>query len=216
MEISGKKTPTQSEEMINQRYQFKLDLRKQKIQEAINLKRQIYTNPIAGYNLSAHMKKNKKYKKKCWKCGKSGHTRNFCPSMKITQIRRLIWEMIERIETLEKALNQSKKKAEELKRKHQAKIKKKKQKKHQETVQAMNKAVTIHLLLLKNEHMIEEGYAEPKHLLKATEFHQSLPNKLQTRIEKQYKRLFGGTIREHMLDAIDDDELFDPELQLVT
>ena len=216
MEISGKKTPTQSEEMINQRYQFKLDLRKQKIQEAINHKRQIHTNPIAGYNLSAHMKKNKKYKKKCWKCGKSGHTRNFCPSMKITQIRRLIWEMIERIETLEKALNQSKKKAEELKRKHQAKIKKKKQKKHQETVQAMNKAVTIHLLLLKNEHMIEEGYAEPKHLLKAMEFHQSLPNKLQTRVEKQYKRLFGGTIREHMLDAIDDDELFDPELQLVT
>ena len=151
MEISGKKTPTQSEEMINQRYQFKLDLRKQKIQETINYKHQIHTNPIAGYNLSAHMKKNKKYKKKCWKCGKSGHTRNFCPSMKITQIRRLIWEMIERIETLEKALNQSKKKAEELKRKHQAKIKKKK---HQETVQAMNKAVMIHLLLLKNEHMI--------------------------------------------------------------
>ena len=136
--------------------------------------------------------------------------------MKITQIRRLIWEMFERIETLEKTLNQSKKKAEELKRKHQAKIKKKKQKKHQETVQAMNKAVTIHLLLLQNEHMIEEGYAEPKHSLKAMEFHQSLPNKLQTRVEKQYKRLFGGTIREHMLDAIDDDELFDPELQLVT
>ena len=48
------------------------------------------------------------------------------------------------------------------------------------------------------------------------EFHQSLQNKLQTRVKKQYKRLFGGTIREHMLEAIDDDELFDPELQLVT
>ena len=60
--------------------------------------------------------------------------------------------------------------------------------------------------------MIEEGYAKPKHLLKTMEFHQSLPNKLQTRVEKQYKRLFGGTIREHMLDAIEDDELFDPEL----
>ena len=70
--------------------------------------------------------------------------------------------MFERIEPLEKALNQSKKKAEELERKHQAKIKKKKQKKHQETVQAMNKAVTNHLLLLKNEHMIEEEYAETK------------------------------------------------------
>ena len=38
------KKKTQSEEMINQRYQFKLDLRKQKIQEAINHKRQIYAN----------------------------------------------------------------------------------------------------------------------------------------------------------------------------
>ena len=63
MEISGKKTPTQSEEMINQRYQFKLDLRKQKIQEAISHKRQIYANPIAGYNLSAHMKKNRNIEK---------------------------------------------------------------------------------------------------------------------------------------------------------
>ena len=160
MEVSGKKAPKQKKEIQNERMQFKLKLRKQKIQEAINHKRQIYANPIAGYNLSAHMKKNKKYKKKCWKCGKSGHIRNFCPSMKITQIRRLIWEMIERIETLEKALNQSKKKAEEQKRKHQAKIKKKKQKKHQETIQAMNKAVTIHLLLIKEKHMTDKGFKE--------------------------------------------------------
>ena len=81
--------------------------------------------------------------------------------MKIAQIRRLLWEMTERIGILEKALNMSKKKAEELKRKQQAKIKKKKLKKHQKTVQAMNKAVTIHLLLIKDEHMIEEGNQEP-------------------------------------------------------
>ena len=133
MELSGKKTPTLSEEINEQRNQFKLKLRKQKIQEAIYQKRQMYANPIDGYNLSVHQKMKKKYKPKCWKCGKSGHTRNFCPSMKINQIRRLLWEMTERIEILETALNMSKKKAVELKRKQQAKSKKKKLKKHQKT-----------------------------------------------------------------------------------
>lgn len=163
MEIGGKKTPSQ-EEIQDQRNQFKLEFRKQKIQEAINHKRLIYSSPIACYNLFAHQKKKKKYKQKCLKCGKSGHRRNFCPSMKINQIRRLIQELTERIEILEKALNKSKKKAEELKRKQQAKSKKKKLKKHQKTVQAMNKGVTIHLLLIKDKHMIEEGYRESKYI----------------------------------------------------
>ena len=59
MELSGKKTPTLSEEINEQRNQFKLKLRKQKIQEVINHKRHMYANPIAGYNLSAHQKKKK-------------------------------------------------------------------------------------------------------------------------------------------------------------
>ena len=86
-------------------------------------------------------------------------------------------------------------------------------KKHQKTVQAMNKAVTIHLLLIKDEHMIEEGNQEPKYLTEAMEFHQSLPKNLKTSVEKQYKRLFGGTIREYMLDEIDNDELLDPDME---
>ena len=64
--------------------------------------------------------------------------------------------------------------------------------------------------------MIEEGNQEPKYLTKAMEFHQSLPKNLKTSVEKQYKRLFGGTIREHMLDAIDDDEIFDPNIEYDT
>ena len=102
--------------------------------------------------------------------------------MKIAQICRLLWEMTERIEILEKALNMSKKKAEELKRKQQAKAKKKKLKKHRKIVQAMNKAVTIHLLLIKDEHMIEEGNQEPKYLTKAMELNQSLPKNLKTSV----------------------------------
>ena len=76
----------------------------------------------------------------------------------------------------------------------------------------MNKAVTIHLLQIKDEHMIEEGNTDLIYLTKAIEFHQSLQKNLKTSVEKQYKRLFRGTIREYMLVAIDDDEIFDPEI----
>ena len=115
------------------------------------------TNPIVGYNLSAQLKKKKKNNIRCWKCGKSGHTSNFYPSIKISQIQRFVWELQERIEILKKELSLSIKKAEKSEIKHRAKIKKKKAKKHGETVQAMDKAVTIHLLLLKDEKYIAEG-----------------------------------------------------------
>ena len=45
------------------------------------------------------------------------------------------------------------------------------------------------------------------------EFHQSLPKDLKTSVEKQYKRLFGGAISEHILDAIDNDEIFEPNIE---
>ena len=80
----------------------------------------------------------------------------------------------------------------------------------------MNKAVTIHLFLIKDEHMTDEGFKEPKHLFKSMDFHQSLQKNLKSNVDKRYKRLFGGTIREHMLDEIDDDELFAPETQFIT
>ena len=86
------------------------------------------TNPIVGYNLSAHQKKKKKNIIRCWKCGKNGHTMNFCPSIKISQIQRFILELQERIETLAKALSLSIKKAEKSERNHKAKIKKIKKK----------------------------------------------------------------------------------------
>ena len=89
MEVSGKKAPKQKKEIQNERMQFKLKLRKQKMKEAINRNHYNYDNHIADYNLSAYEKKKKKDKRNCWKCVKSRHTRSFCTAMKITQIRRL-------------------------------------------------------------------------------------------------------------------------------
>ena len=190
--------------ILEQRIQNKLNLRKQKIQEAITRSRMKDKNPIAGYNLSAHQKKKKNSSKKCWRCGKNGHTRNFCPSIRISQIQRLVWELQETIETLEKALSYSVKKAEKKERNHKAKLKKKKAKKHGETVQAMNKAVTIHLLLLKDEKNSAEGTTDD--LTKAMSLHQGLPPKLKLKVEKEYKRLFGGALKQHILEALDIDE----------
>ena len=85
--------------MNEQRMNIKMKLRKQKIKESISQSHMKYTNPIAGYNLSAHQKKKKKNIIRFWKCGKNGHTRNFCPSIKISQIQRFALELQERIET---------------------------------------------------------------------------------------------------------------------
>jgi hypothetical protein len=36
--------------------------------------------------------------------------------------------------------------------------------------------------------------------------HQSLPPKLKFKVEKEYKRLFGGALKQHILDALNLDE----------
>ena len=33
--------------------------------------------------------------------------------------------------------------------------------------------------------------------------HQGLPPKIKLNVEKQYKRLFGGTLKQHMFEALD-------------
>ena len=80
----------------------------------------------------------------------------------------------------------------------------KKAKKYRETVQAMDKAVTIHLLLLKDEKYIAKGITD--YLNKAMSIHQGVPPKLKLNVEKQYKRLFGGTLKQHILEALYIDE----------
>ena len=85
-----------------------------------------------------------------------------------------------------------------------AKIKKKKEKKYWETAKAMDKAVTIYILLLKDEKYIAEGITN--YLTKAMSIHQGLPPKLKLNVEKQYKRLFGGTLKENFLEVLYIDE----------
>ena len=36
--------------------------------------------------------------------------------------------------------------------------------------------------------------------------HQGLPPKLKLKVEKEYKRLFGGALNQHILEALDIDE----------
>ena len=50
--------------------------------------------------------------------------------------------------------------------KQNGKNKKENLKKHKKEVQAMNKAVNIHIFLIKDEHMVKEGYQESKNLTK--------------------------------------------------
>ena len=106
-------------------------------------------------------------------------------------------ELQERIETWEKALSLSIKKAEKSEIKHKAIIKKKKAKKQGETVQAIDKAATIHLFLLKDEKCITEGTTD--YLIKVMSIHQGLPPKIKLNVEKQYKRLFRWTFKQNIL-----------------
>ena len=50
----------------------------------------------------------------------------------------------------------------------------------------MDKAVTIHLLLLKDEKYLAEGTTD--YLTKTMSIHQGLPHKLKLNVEIQYKR----------------------------
>ena len=131
--------------------QVKLSRRRQDIQRALMQKRKHDKNPIAGYDLSGFRPRYGKKKQRCWYCGGKNHKSNSCHSIKISQLQRLCWELQDRIETLENALNHSIKAAESRKRKQMVKIKKKKRKKHEELVKAMDKAVTIKTLLLQDE-----------------------------------------------------------------
>ena len=208
MDPQGGKWPTQEEAKTyfnNIRIQTKLNHRKQMIQEAIQKRSFKSENPIAGYNLSAYRKKRKKSNIRCWTCGNRGHTSISCRSMKISQIQRLIWELQKRIEILEIAAEESNIKAAKLQRKHIAKIKKKKKKKHKEKVDGMNRAVTMKILLNKDED-IGLQYGTPKYLTEAMALHQSLKPREKIQVEKEYFKLFGESLKEKILDAIDIDD----------
>ena len=218
MDPKGGKWPTQEDEkryLNNIRTQTKLNRRKQMIQEAIQKSRFKSENPIAGYNLSAYRKRKKKTNIKCWTCGKIGHTSVSCRSMRISKIQRLILELQKRIDSLENALEESNIKAAKLERKHIAKIKKKKKKKHKEKVEGMNRAVTMKILINKDEDIGLE-YGTPKYLTEAMALHQKLKPREKIQVEKEYFKLFGESLKEKIMEAIDIDDAIEEYLDLDT
>ena len=64
----------------NQRQEFKLQKRKEKLMEILQAKRHPQ-NPIQGYDLHKYRKYLKK-KKKCWSCGSTNHLKFDCPVLK--------------------------------------------------------------------------------------------------------------------------------------
>ena len=218
MDPQGGKWPTQEKAKTcfnNIRIQTKLNHRKQMIQEAIQKSRFKSENPIAGYNLSAYRKKRKKSNMRCWTCGNRGHTSVSCRSMKITQIQLQIGVLLERIEYLETSLIELDINAAKLERKRHAKIKKIKKKKHKEKVEGMNKAVTMKILLNKDEELgLEDG--TPKYITEALNFHQSLKPRMKILVEKEYKDLFGESLRQIIMEAIVLDDAIEEYLDTVT
>ena len=205
MEYFGEKWPSPRTNRRKEVEEAKLLARRERIQRTLFDRRIGNTNPIAGYDLSLHKKKTKKRNKRCWTCGMIGHKSNFCPSIKTSKLHRLCLELQNRIELLEMALAQKLKSAEKRIRKHKAKVKKNKKKKHKKLIQAMDNAVTLRILLIKDEDLgIHEG--TPKWLNKALSLHSEMDPKRKKMVEKCYSRLFGRSLKEDVMDAIDFDD----------
>ena len=200
-----------AQELRNQRTELKLRLRKEKLNEILMSKRNI-CNPIKGYNLSLCKKKyyyHKKYKnksKRCWYCGSKNHIKLDCPVLKENQLWSLLTELEQRISEIEEELHIQKKNRLKRERKIEKQKVKKQKKKHLQVIKAMNKAVSIKLLLDKDE---EKGLQEgtPKYLTQAMTLHKNLGPKERILLEKEYQKLFGESLKEQILDALDMDEI---------
>ena len=153
MDRRGVERPTSEKELMNERMQNRLKLRKQHIEKILQDKRLQDFNPIQGYDLQKHCKKRKSKMIRCWTCGGLNHKSYSCPSIIISHLQRLCWKLQTRIEVLENFQLQSKKEAEKrIKRQKTKKKKSRKKKKHMKVVNAMNKAVTLKTLLLQDDY----------------------------------------------------------------
>ena len=113
--------------------------------------------------------------------------------MKISKIQRLILELQKRIEHLENAVEESNIKAAKLERKYIVKIKKKKMKKQKEKVEGMSRAVTMKILINKDEDIRLECGTR-KYLIEAMSLHLKLKPREKIQVEKEYFKLFGESL----------------------
>ena len=213
MDTEGLERPTSENELKNDRIQNRLKLRKQNIERILQDQRLQDFNPISGYDLSKHYRKRKNKKTRCWTCGGYNHKSYSCPSIIIFQLQRLYWKLQTRIEVLEYSHLQLKIKAEKRAKKQLAKKKKaRKKKKHLKVVNAMNKAVTLKTLLLKDE---EKGWQKNSYrfwLLAVKKF-EEMEQKEKLEVEKQYKQLFGETLKDSLMEQINFEEAYEDYLE---
>ena len=107
---------------------------------------------------------------------------------------------------IEQELHIKKKNSLKRQRKIEKQKEKKRKEKHLQVIKAMNKAVSIKLLLDKDE---VEGLQEgtPKYLTQAMTLHQNLKPKERILLEKEYQKLFGVSLKKQIIEALDMDEI---------
>ena len=199
-------------EIKSQRINSILKSRKVKLNEVIWNKRKP-SNQIQGYNLSLCKRKYHKKKwyysqKRCWYCGSISHLKLDCPVLKEKQLWKLLTELYQRITIMEEELLIQKKNRD----KREKKLKKKKQKKQKKNylkkIQAINKAVSIKLLLSKHENLgLLQGTT--KYINQAMSLHKSLPQRERILLEKKYQKLFDVELKTQILEALDIDNMIE-------
>ena len=175
----------------NQRQEFKLALRKKKIQEALWTTR-TQSQSIKGYDLHKCARRHK-FKKKCWVCGSKTHLKIDCPIQEKNKLKLRVAELERKVADLTEALQiqlKNKKKREEKKKKKKAK---KAQRKHRKKAEAQNIAVRIKSLLYK-----EEETWNGRYVTKADTILQKLPSRAQNKVKRAYQELFSRDLVEDM------------------
>ncbi len=176
----------------NQRQEFKLALRKKKIQEALWTTRTQFQS-IKGYDLHKCARRHK-FKKKCWVCGSKTHLKIDCPIheknkliLRVAELERIVTDLTEALQV------QLKNKREEKKKRKKAK---KAQRKHRKKAEAQNIAVRIKSLLYKEEETWNGMY-----VTKADTLLQKLPSKAQNKVKRAYQELFSRDLVEDMVSG---------------
>ena len=178
-------------ELKELRENFKLNQRKEKIRQVIWSKRNP-TDParsIYGYNLSMFRKRKKFKIKKCWECCSTCHLKSNCPVHRESLLRMRVTELEKKLQKLEACminLEEQKKKRDRKKKKKQQKIK---EKKRRRKIQAMNIAVKIRGLLLK-----EEETFDGKHALGGAVLLNKAKRGVKERIIKTYREIFNRDV----------------------
>ena len=170
---------------------FRLNMRKERIRQVLWSKRNPtdLASSIYGYNLSMFRRRKKFKLKKCWECGSTYHLKSNFPVQRESLLRIRVTELENKLQKLEAYMinleEQKKKRDRKLKKERQ----KMKEKKRKRKIQAMNIAVKIRGLLLK-----EEETLEGKHALGGAVLLDKAKRGAKERIIKAYKEIYNRDV----------------------